>query len=66
MEVAGYVRNEHDGSVAVMAMGARAALERLLVALRRGPANARVDQVEFDWQPGNPQRLAGAFEVRAS
>ncbi len=65
LDVAGYVRNEHDGSVAVLAVGKRTRLERLLLALRRGPAHARVDQVEVDWQPGNPHGVSGAFEVRA-
>jgi acylphosphatase len=65
LDLAGYVRNEHDGSVSVMAAGTRNSLERLLIALRRGPSHARVDRVDVDWQPGNPQGLAGAFEVRA-
>ena len=65
LNVAGYVRNEYDGSVSVLAAGPRGALERLLAALRRGPAHARVDHVEVDWMPGNPQGLAGTFEVRA-
>ncbi|MDQ3928364.1 MAG: acylphosphatase [Chloroflexota bacterium] len=65
LNVAGYVRNEYDGSVAVLATGPRVALEQLLAALRRGPAHARVDHVEVEWQPGNPQGLTGSFEVRA-
>ena len=62
--VAGYVRNDYDGSVSVVAVGGREALERLLAAMHRGPAHARVERVEVDWLPGNPQGLAGAFEVR--
>ncbi|HET6312814.1 MAG TPA: acylphosphatase [Chloroflexia bacterium] len=62
--VAGYVRNEHDGSVTVLAVGAREALESLLVELRRGPAHARMERVEADWLPGNPQGFTGRFEVR--
>lgn len=65
--VAGYVRNEHDGSVSVLAVGAREALESLLVALQHGPdgpAHARVERVEADWLPGNPQGFTGKFEVR--
>ncbi len=65
LDVVGYVRYEYDGSVAVMAAGTRTTLELLLAALRRGPAHARVDRVDVDWHPGNPHRLAGAFEVRA-
>lgn len=62
--VAGYVRNEHDGSVSVLAVGAREALESLLVALQRGPAHARVERIDADWLPGNPQGFSGRFEVR--
>lgn len=62
--VAGYVRNEHDGSVSVLAVGAREPLENLLVALQRGPAHARVERVEAGWLPGNPQGFSGRFEVR--
>ncbi|MDQ3707174.1 MAG: acylphosphatase [Chloroflexota bacterium] len=65
LDVAGYVRNEYDGSVAVMAASTRAPLEQLLIALKRGPSHARVDRVDVDWQPGNPQGLTGAFEVGA-
>ena len=62
--VAGYVLNDRDGSVSVVAVGKREALERLLVALQRGPAQARVERVETDWLPGNPQGISGGFEVR--
>ncbi|TMD54260.1 MAG: acylphosphatase, partial [Chloroflexi bacterium] len=34
----GYVRNEYDGSVEVLAQGPRPALEHLLTYLRRGPS----------------------------
>jgi acylphosphatase len=44
--VAGWVRNEGDGSVVVHAIGPASALERLEAALRSGPMGARVDQLE--------------------
>lgn len=47
----GYVRNQPDGSVQVVAEGPRAALEHLLDALRRGPATAAVARVEARWSP---------------
>jgi len=46
LEVGGWVRNREDGAVEVEAAGSRAALERLLTALRRGPDGARVIGVE--------------------
>ena len=47
--LAGYARNQPDGSVEVVALGPQPALERLLDALRRGPRHARVAGVEVDW-----------------
>jgi acylphosphatase len=44
--VVGYVRNQHDGSVEVMAEGDADAMNRFEMAVRRGPAGARVDDVE--------------------
>ena len=44
--IAGYVRNQHDGSVEIVAEGDFEALQRFEMAIRRGPAGARVDDVE--------------------
>jgi acylphosphatase len=44
--LAGRVRNLPDGGVEVLAQGPRDALDQLLDDLRRGPAAARVDDVE--------------------
>jgi acylphosphatase len=54
----GYVRNQHDGSVEVVAEGDADALQRFEMALRRGPAGARVDDVATTDQPPT-QRFAG-------
>ena len=54
----GYVRNQHDGSVEVVAEGDADAMQRFEMAVRRGPAGARVDDVEtLDVEPSN--RFAG-------
>ncbi len=47
----GWVRNTWQGSVEVMAEGARPRLEQLLQALRAGPPMARVADVDFEWLP---------------
>ncbi len=47
--LSGWVRNEYDGSVSLEAEGPRETLERLLVAVRRGPSGARVDHISVDW-----------------
>lgn len=44
--IAGWVRNNHDGSVEVLAQGTRDQLSRLHSRLREGPRAARVDAVE--------------------
>ena len=42
----GYVRNEHDGSVEIVAEGDADAMRRFEMAVRRGPSGARVDVVD--------------------
>jgi acylphosphatase len=60
--IAGWVRNLPDGSVEVAAEGDAEAIERFDLALRRGPAGARVDDVETDIVPPTG-RLIG-FSIR--
>ena len=59
--LAGWVRNEVDGSVSAVAEGPREALEALVQWCRQGPRAARVDGVEVSW--GDAAGLEG-FEVR--
>ena len=60
--LSGWVRNQSDGSVEVLAEGPRAALEQLLAYLRLGPPAARVTAVEPAWQPAT--QAFRQFEVR--
>jgi acylphosphatase len=46
LDIAGWVRNNHDGSVEVLAMGTRDQLLGLRGRLQQGPRAARVDGVE--------------------
>jgi DNA ligase D-like protein (predicted 3'-phosphoesterase) len=69
--VMGWVRNEHDGSVAVHAEGTPTAIDALTASLRAGPRGARVEQVAVQEVPveGHEQFAirgvyAGAFLVR--
>ncbi|HXX01039.1 MAG TPA: acylphosphatase [Candidatus Acidoferrales bacterium] len=63
--IAGWVRNNHDGSVEVLAQGTRDQLLGLHSRLREGPRAARVDAVEVsDAQPVNGLssfRIEGAW-----
>ncbi|HZD11054.1 MAG TPA: acylphosphatase [Candidatus Binatia bacterium] len=59
----GWVRNERDGSVRVMAEGDRNSLEALERFLHRGPSAAHVERVESEWL-GATGEFRG-FRVRA-
>ena len=48
--IAGWVRNERDGSVAAVFEGERERVESIVDWCRRGPAGARVDEVEVRWE----------------
>ena len=45
----GWVRNNDDGTVEVVAEGPRASLDALERAVRQGPRMARVDRVDAAW-----------------
>ena len=45
----GYVRNQIDGSVELVAEGPRGVLDVLLDYLQTGPPGARVEQVTHEW-----------------
>jgi acylphosphatase len=51
LDVTGWVRNEADGSVRVVAEGEEGSLLDLLRSLRRGPSEAEVLNVEAFWRP---------------
>ncbi len=63
--IAGWVRNNADGSVEVLAVGTRDQLAGLRSSLREGPRAARVDDVEeFEARPVpglNTFRIEGAW-----
>ena len=60
--VDGWVRNERDGSVRVVAEGSRPLLEELLTRLKEGPAGARVEDVRTSWSAAEHE--FGGFDVR--
>src|SRR5260221_11325744 len=63
--IAGWVRNNADSSVEVLAMGTNAQLAGLRSSLREGPRTARVDDVEeSEVKPAsglNTFRIEGAW-----
>lgn len=48
----GWVRNNDDGTVELVAEGSREELEQLKRALEEGPRLARVDRVDTLWSEG--------------
>lgn len=62
LDLAGYAKNLRDGSVEVVAEGEREQLEQLLVRLKLGPSEARVERMDVRWgeYSGNHTR----FEIR--
>ena len=51
MGLYGWVRNRLDGSVELLAEGERKVLEKMLVAVRRGPRASMVLGIETKWKP---------------
>lgn len=47
--ITGWVRNNTDGGVEILAEGAQAQLEALHVWCQRGPRAARVDHIDATW-----------------
>ena len=50
LNLTGWVRNESDGSVRVVAEGPRGDLDQLVEFLQHGPDQARVSNLSTSWQ----------------
>jgi acylphosphatase len=59
--LSGWVRNNDDGTVELVAEGTRTQLEDLRRILEDGPSLARVDRVETKWSEGTGN--LGRFEL---
>ena len=59
--IAGTVQNLDDGRVEVVASGDAEAMTRFEIALRRGPAGARVQEVQVE--PGPPGAGVPDFRI---
>jgi acylphosphatase len=65
LDLDGFVANEIDGSVRVVAEGDRARLEQLLARLEEGPPAAIVDGVITRWEPARGMPLGFRIESGA-
>ena len=54
--LAGWVRNNPDGTVEAVFQGDRDRVESLLAWCRRGPAAAKVEDVEVEWTETRDER----------
>ncbi len=63
LELDGFVANEMDGSVRVVAEGPRDALDALLERLREGPPAGFVDRVLTRWEPA--RGLGPGFRIES-
>ena len=62
--IVGWVRNNHDGSVEVLAMGTPEQLAGLRSRLQEGPRAARIDNVEES--EAEPVARLSSFQVRGA
>lgn len=62
LDLTGWVRNEVDGSVKLIAEGQDDSLKALLQFLGKGPPSARVQNVEVVWSQASGE--FASFEVR--
>jgi acylphosphatase len=60
--VHGYIRNLPDGRVEALVEGDQESVDRVEMALRRGPAGARIEN--FDVEPAAPGYRATGFNIR--
>jgi acylphosphatase len=60
--VAGWVRNQPDGSVEIVAQGSPAAVARMVAWAERGPRHAAVERVVVERE--TPQGGLTGFEIR--
>lgn len=58
----GWVRNESDGSVRVVAEGQKASLQKLIEWCRKGTEWAQVENIEVQWKEATAEFQG--FEVR--
>ena len=64
LQIAGWVRNNHDGSVEVLGIGTREQLAGLRSRLQEGPRAARIDDIEES--EAEPVAGLNSFQVRGA
>ena len=62
LRLTGWVRNERDGSVLVVAEGSKDRLSAVVAYLHQGPRSARVESVDVSWSEAS--QMFEDFEIR--
>lgn len=62
MGLKGFVKNDFDGSVKVVAEGDEEILKRFIELLREGPLFAKVENIIVDWE--KPTFEFASFEIK--
>lgn len=53
--LSGWVRNDRDGSVEIMASGEKDTLDQFIAWCKKGPPMASVESAEVDWLKGSQE-----------
>jgi acylphosphatase len=59
--VTGWVKNQPDGSVKILALGERNKIKELITAAEQGPRFAQIADIKVDWQ--KPKNKFTDFEI---
>ena len=62
LRLVGWIRNNQDGSVEIVAEGPKETLENLITWAKKGPALARVEDVKMGWEKATGE--FDSFDVR--
>ena len=64
LNLAGWVRNRHEGKVEVLAEGSEEDLKTFLAFLHHGPRTAHVSRVLVQWSPAPAEAAPQPFRVK--
>lgn len=61
LSVKGWIRNEKDGSVLILAQGSKAGLDEFIEWCKKGPDSAKVENVDVVW--GETAEVMAGFKI---
>lgn len=63
LRLTGWIQNEQDGSVSICVQGPGKAIQEFIEWCRRGPAAAKVEEVQVEWLK-DADGTFGSFDIR--